>query len=158
MANLRDIFVRYRESIFYISLILLCFAAIYAIAWNRKNQTSIYYLAWQDSTDANNVVHHMWWYYLKPSSNLPYRIDKYSRVDPNDSYTLQEYSLIDYPTDDQVRQIVKDAGFGDLPEDRFKDDSLSNLPDHNKGAIFGNLPKHNFDLKGIYKWQKVIKR
>ena len=114
MANLRSIISRYRWITFYVLLILACLTARYVIVWYKTrppNHVRIYDLTWSDIEYPNNTVYHRWRYYLKPSSYLPSRVEKYSRADPNDDYVLEETLLIDYPTDEQIRQVIKDAGF-----------------------------------------------
>ena len=73
-------------------------------------------MQWPDETDANNIVYRRWRYFLKPRSYLPLKVEKYSKLDPNDNYVLEEILVVEYPSDDEIRQVIKDAGFGDLPE------------------------------------------
>ena len=114
VAKLRNIFIRYCWVMFYVSLILLCLIARYVIVWYKTrppNRVHVYDLTWPDRTDANNVVYRRWRYFLKPRSYLPLKVEKYSKRDPNDDYTLKETLVITYPSDDEIRQVIKDAGF-----------------------------------------------
>ena len=118
--KMKSLFSRYRWAIFYVLLILACLPAWYAIVRYKTrppNRIHVYDLTWPDRTDANNVVYRRWRYFLKPRSYLPLKVEKYSKLDTNDSYALEETLVISYPTTGQIRQIIKDAGFGDLPED-----------------------------------------
>ena len=76
----------------------------------------MYDLTWVDRTDADNVVYRRWRYYIENKTKLPRKIKKYSRLDPNDSYVLEETVTVSYPTNEEVMQVIKDAGFGDLAE------------------------------------------
>ncbi len=117
--KIKSLFSRYRWVICFVFLILVCLAARYVIVWYKThppNYIHVYDLIWPDRTDANNVVYRRWRYFLKPRSYLPLKVEKYSKLGPNDSYALEETLVITYPSTDEIRQVIKDAGFGDLPE------------------------------------------
>jgi len=110
---------RHRWVIFFVFWILVCLAARYVIVWYKTrppNHIHVHDLTWSDRTDANNVVYRRWRYFLKPRSYLPLKVEKYSKLDPNDSYALEEALVVSYLTTDEIRRAMKDAGFGDLPE------------------------------------------
>ena len=114
VANSRNMFNRYRWVIFYVLLTLVSLAGRYVIVWYKTrppNHIRIHDLTWTDREDANNIVYRRWRYFLKPRSYLPLKIEKYSRSDPNDSYTLKETLVIEYPATEKIRQVIKDAGF-----------------------------------------------
>ena len=123
MANLRNIFTRYREVIFYVLLILVCLGLLVAARyyrhykWIKNNPISVYDLTWPDRADANeagdegDVVYRRWRYYIETKTNLPRKIKKYSTRDPNDEYVLEETLIVSYPTDEQIRAVIKDANF-----------------------------------------------
>jgi len=79
--------------------------------WVKDNPVSVYDLTWPDRADANNVVYRRLRYFIESKTNLPRKVEKYSRADPNGDYTLEETLVISYPTDEQVRAAVKDADF-----------------------------------------------
>ena len=113
-AKEKHIFTRYRWIICFILLILACLTLRHIIVWYKTrppNHIHIYDLTWPDRTDANNIVYRRWRYYLEPGSYRPLKVEKYSRDDPNDSFTLEETLVISYPTEDEIRQVIKDAGF-----------------------------------------------
>ena len=49
--------------------------------------------------------------YIETKTNPPRKIKKYSRGDPNDDYVLEETLVVEYPTTDEIRKVIKDAGF-----------------------------------------------
>ena len=71
----------------------------------------MYDLTWPDKTDKGDIVFRRWRYFIETKTNLPRKIEKDSRDDPNDNYTLQETLIIEYPSTDEIRQAIKDAGF-----------------------------------------------
>ncbi|MFC1677856.1 hypothetical protein ACFL3G_12455 [Planctomycetota bacterium] len=109
--KIKSLFTRYHWLIFFILLILTYFPVKYAVRQYKRNQPSIYDLTWPDRTDANSIVYRRWRYYFKANTNLPHRIEKYYRIDPNNSYILEEILVITYPTDEEIQQVIKDAGF-----------------------------------------------
>ncbi len=106
---------RYRKGLCIVLAILVFSGLLSAVRYYRhckrvKNDPiSVYDLTWADRTDADNVVYRRWRYYIETKTNLPRKIKKYSRLDPNDRYVLEETLVIEYPTDDQVRQAIKDT-------------------------------------------------
>ena len=112
--KLKSLFTRYRWVVFYVLLILACLAARYVIVWYKSrplDHIGVYDLTWPDRADPNDIVYRRWRYFLKPRSYQPFKIEKYSKHDPNDSYTLEETLVIKYPTDEQIQQVIKDVGF-----------------------------------------------
>ncbi len=80
--------------------------------WVKEYPVSVCDLTWPDRTDANNVVYRRWRYYIESKTKLPRKIKKYSRLDPNDSYVLEEIVTVGYPTNEEVMQVIKDIGTG----------------------------------------------
>ena len=112
------------EGIFWILLLGLLLASGYRY-YNRpaRKPIEVYDLTWSDKTDEDDVgldegdvVYRRWRYYIETKTNLPRKIKKYSKRDPNDDYVLEETLVIEYPADDEIRQVIEDAGFGDLPQ------------------------------------------
>ncbi len=123
------------ECIFWILLLGLLLASGYRY-YNRpaRKTIEVYDLTWSDKTDEEeqegdegdegldagdvegDVVYRRWRYYIETKTNLPRKIKKYSKRDPNDDYVLEETLVIEYPADDEIRQVIEDAGFGDLPQ------------------------------------------
>jgi hypothetical protein len=66
-------------------------------------------LTWPDETDPNNVIYRRWRYFLKPRSYLPFKVEKYSRGDPDSSYVLEETLVISYPGTDQICELLEGA-------------------------------------------------
>lgn len=85
--------------------------------WAKENPVSVYDLTWVDRTDSENVVYRRWRYYIESKTYLPRKIKKYSKVDPGDSYVLEETVTVGYPTNEDVMQVIKDIGSGDLEEE-----------------------------------------
>ena len=102
---------RVYEGIFWILLLGLLLASGYRY-YNRpaRKPVEVYELTWPDRANVNNIVYRRWRYYFKSFSDVPSKVEKYSRADPNDSYTLEETLVIEYPADEQIRQVIKDAG------------------------------------------------
>ena len=112
--ELKRILSRYRRVVFFVLLILVCSAGRCVIVWYKSrppDNVHVYDLTWADRADANNIVYRRWRYFLKPCSYQPFKIEKYSRGDPNDDYVLEETLVIGYPDEEQIREVMKDAGF-----------------------------------------------
>ena len=120
--KIKSLFSRYRWVICFVLLILACLAARYVIVWYRTrppNNVRVYDLTWADRTGGDkggDVVYRRWRYFVETKTNLLRKIEKYSKLDLSGDYTLEETLVISYPTDDEIREVIKDAGFGDLPE------------------------------------------
>ena len=124
-AKDKNLFTRNRKGLCIVLAILLYLCLLAADRHYRhyklvkNNPVSVYDLTWVDRTDADNVVYRRWRYYIENKTKLPRKIKKYSRLDPNDSYVLEETVTVSYPTNEEVMQVIKDAGSGDLAEGNF---------------------------------------
>ena len=123
----KSLFGRYRRVVCFALLILACLTARYVIVWYKTrppNRIHVYDLTWSDKTgeaeageegnEEGDVVYHRWRYYLEPGSYRPLKVEKHSRGNPNDNFILEETLVIEYPTEDEIGQVIKDAGFGHL--------------------------------------------
>jgi len=110
----KAIFSRHRRDIYIIlaTLVLVCLAFIVRQYRQRAaNRIQVYDLTWPDETDKNNIVYRRWRYFIEPRTCLPVRIEKYSKRDPNDNYTLLETLVITYPSDEEILQVIRKYGF-----------------------------------------------
>ena len=110
----KNILSRHRRDIYIVlaGLVFVCLAYIGRQYRQRAaNRIQVYDLTWPDETDKNNIVYRRWRYFIEPRSCLPVRIEKYSKRDPNDNYTLLETLVITYPSDEEILQVIKKVGF-----------------------------------------------
>jgi len=116
-AKSKNIFARYRRALCIVLAVLVYLGLLAAVRyyrhyrWVKNNPVSVYDLKWPDKSDEGDVVFRRWRYYIETKTNLPRKIEKYYKLDPNDKYILEETLIVGYPTDEQVRQAIKDAGF-----------------------------------------------
>lgn len=69
--------------------------------------TKAYYLTWiAKSTDSQAVVHRKWRVFAEEHTNLPTRIEWYSKSRPEDEYGFEKFVVIAYPSEDEIQNIV----------------------------------------------------
>lgn len=111
----KSVFSRYRRALYIVLAVLVCVDLWLGFRYYKKagrdNHIEVYDLTWPDKTDKDNIVYRRWRYFIESKTNLPRKIEKYSKADPNDNYTLEETLVIGYPTDEQIRAAIKDADF-----------------------------------------------
>jgi hypothetical protein len=77
----------------------------------NRGGIEVYDLTWPDKTDANRPVFHRWRYFIEAKTNLPRKVEKYYKLAPEDNYILEETLVISYPTTEEIKSVIKDAGF-----------------------------------------------
>lgn len=105
---------RYRRVVCIVlaGLMFLCLAYIARLYRQRAaSRTQVYDLTWLDKTHENNIVYRRWRHFIEPRSRLPLRIEKYYKQGLNDNYTLLETLVIEYTSDDEIRQVISEHGF-----------------------------------------------
>ena len=112
--KLKQLFSRYRKPVYLILTALLCISLLVAIRYyknaNRK-PIEVYDLTWPDKTDANQPVFRRWRYFIETKTNLPQKVEKYYKLTPEDNYILEETLVVSYPTTEEIKSVIKDAGF-----------------------------------------------
>ena len=78
--------------------------------WVKNNPVSVYELTWPDKTDGNDIVYRKWRYFIESETSLPGKIEKYYKSTPDANFVLEETLVISYPTDDEIRAVIKEAG------------------------------------------------
>ncbi|MHC4646692.1 MAG: hypothetical protein ACYTBJ_14435 [Planctomycetota bacterium] len=76
---------------------------------HHDGHIEVYDLTWTDKTADGHEVLRKWRYFIESKTNLPRKIEKYSKRDPNDKYVLEETLIVTYPTDERLRHVIKDA-------------------------------------------------
>lgn len=99
------------KATYFLLLLFVLFATRQAIIWfdsRPPNHVHIYDLDWSDK-DGNEICYHKWRYYLKPNSFEPFKIEKYSKTtsDPSIPYNLIETLIINYPSDEEMKEIIR---------------------------------------------------
>ena len=113
-AKSKDISIRYRRVLYIVLAMLLCAALLIRFRYYKRSgrkPVEVYDLTWLDKSDKDNIMYRRWRYFIESKTNLPRRIEKYSKADANENYTLEETLVIGYPTDDEIRQVIEDEGF-----------------------------------------------
>jgi hypothetical protein len=97
--------------------------------WNRIDDpevlvavpgTKAYDLTWiAKSTDSQAVVHKKWRVFAEDRTNLPKRIEWYSKSRTEDEYGFEKFVVIAYPSEDEIKNIIRNI-FG--PGDGRPDD------------------------------------
>ena len=101
-----------RKGLFRLAIVAVLVLAGGYRYYNRpaRKPVEVYELTWPDRTDVNNIVYRRWRYFIETKTDLPCKIEKYSRGEPNDKYILQETLIISYPAETQIRTIIEDSG------------------------------------------------
>lgn len=112
--KLKQIFSRYHKSVYLILTVLLCISLLVGFRCyknaNRK-PIEVYDLTWPDRTDANRPVFRRWRYFIETKTNLPRKVEKYYKLAHEDNYILEETLVVSYPTTEEIKSVIKDAGF-----------------------------------------------
>ena len=90
--------------------LLLCIILLYH-ARTGQGGIQVYDLTWPDKTDANRPVFRRWRYFIEAKINLPRKVEKYYKMTPEDDYILEETLVVSYPTTEEIKSVIKDAGF-----------------------------------------------
>jgi len=89
--------------------------------------TKAYDLTWiAKSTDPQAVVHRKWRVFAEDRTNLPRRIEWYSKYSPEDEYGFERFVVIAYPSEDEIQNIIRNI-FGP-PDDRPDDPEFIGTP------------------------------
>ena len=85
---------------------ILCISAVcFVVAvWHNRGRVDVYDLTWRTVQDDGGDVYMKCRYFIDGCTKLPMRIEKYSKGDFNDVYTLQEVLVIKYSSDERVRR------------------------------------------------------
>jgi len=80
--------------------------------------TKAYDLTWiAKSTNSQAVLHRKWRVFAEDHTNLPMRIEWYSKSGPEDEYGFEKFVVIAYPGEDEIQNIVRNIfGPRDDPE------------------------------------------
>ena len=94
------------DRIFWVVILISLLAVVVLFCRQRyyKDKIVVYELTWQAEDKDGKVVFNRWVYFIQYRTKLPVRIDKYSTADPNIGYALKEVLMIEYPTDEQIKQ------------------------------------------------------
>lgn len=90
--------------------LLLCIILLHHTMTDQEG-IQVYDLTWPDKTDANHPVFRKWRYVIEPKTNLPRKIEKYYKLAREDDYILEETLVVSYPTTEEIKSVIKDAGF-----------------------------------------------
>ncbi len=66
-----------------------------------------YELAWAEETEGG-AVYHKWRYFVEGKTGRPRKIEKYSKNEADGEYVLRETVIIDYPLDEEMREMIKE--------------------------------------------------
>ena len=122
VANLRNIFTRYRWIIYLILLTIAIPTVRHIVVWYKSRPPNHLYaqdIEWPDMLKGpNTITYHKWRYFLKARSRLPLKIETYSKTDPNGDFILEKTIVILYPNDEKGWKTFMDSLMPDLPKDR----------------------------------------
>lgn len=90
--------------------LFLCIILLYCMKATREG-IEVYDLTWPDKTDVNRPVLRRWRYFIEAKTNLPRKVEKFYKLAPEDDYILEETLVISYPTNEEIKSVIKDAGF-----------------------------------------------
>jgi hypothetical protein len=95
--------------------------------WNRIDDqalsitvpgTKAYELRWiEKSTDSRVVLYRKWRVFAENRTNLPKRIEWYSKTGTEDDYGFEKFVIIVYPNEDEIQEVIRNIfGRQDSPE------------------------------------------
>jgi len=73
--------------------------------------TKVYDLIWTDKELNGWIVYKKWRGYINTETKLPRRIERWEKRTEEAEYELMTITNVAYPTTDQIRSVIKDAGF-----------------------------------------------
>jgi len=102
------------------SLGLLPFSDISAATkdsqWNRVDDkgvaatvpgTEVYDLTWSKTATPTVIEYYKWRAFIDIQTNLPGRIEWYSKTDADGEYELRSINTVSYPTDDEIKAVIQ---------------------------------------------------
>ncbi|MFC1677830.1 hypothetical protein ACFL3G_12320 [Planctomycetota bacterium] len=112
--KLKQVFSRYRKPVCFILTVFVCISLLVGFRFYKnahRKPIEVYDLTWPDKTDANRPVFRKWRYFIETKTNLPRKVEKYYKLAPEDNYILEETLVVSYPTTEEIKSVIKDAGF-----------------------------------------------
>jgi hypothetical protein len=92
-------------------VLTLCAAVLGAVFYLRAEKKeagekiAAYELVWAEETE-EGAVEHKWRYFVEGETGRPRKIEKYSRDGTTGEYVLLETVIIDYPLDEEMREVL----------------------------------------------------
>jgi hypothetical protein len=81
--------------------------------------TKAYDLIWiEKSTIPGTIVHRKWRVFTDDRTDLPKRIEWYSKSGPEDEYGFDKFAVVAYPSEDEIQDIIRDI-FGPRDDPQF---------------------------------------
>lgn len=75
---------------------------------NAVPGTKVYELTWTaKSATTEAVVYRKWRVFIEERTNLPKRIEWYSKTSPENEYKLDRFAIIAYPSEDEIQNTVR---------------------------------------------------
>jgi hypothetical protein len=80
--------------------------------------TKAYDLTWvEKNKDSQAVIYRKWRVFADNRTNLPERMEWYSKSRPEDEYGFEEFVVVGYPGEDEITSIIRNIfGRPDIPE------------------------------------------
>ena len=110
----KQVFSHYRKAVYIFLAVLSCiFFCIILLYYTKADREGIevYDLTWPDKTDVNCPVFRRWRYFIETETNLPRKVEKYYKLAPEEDYILEETLVISYPSAEEIKSAIEDAGF-----------------------------------------------
>jgi hypothetical protein len=73
--------------------------------------TEVYDLVWTEKSLIGSVIHRKWRVYIDIEKKLPKRIELWEKLAEEQEFKRESFTEISYPTDDEMRAVIKEAGF-----------------------------------------------
>ena len=112
--KLKQVFSHYRKPVYLILIAFVCISLLIGFRYYKnasRKPIEVYDLTWPDKTDANRPVFRRWRYFIETKTNMPRKVEKCYKLAPEDKYTLEETLVVSYPTTEEIKSVIKDAGF-----------------------------------------------
>lgn len=103
----------YCRPLYIVLAVLLCLSFWIILTYCTKagqDSIKVYDLTWTYKTGEGSEVFRKWRYFIESKTNLPRKVQKYHKLAPEDDYILEETLRVDYPSADEIRLVIRDAG------------------------------------------------
>ena len=69
--------------------------------------TKIYELTWQQGATEGEIAYGKWRIFADAKTNLPTRIEWYSKSQPDGQYELESYTIFSYPKQEEIQTVIR---------------------------------------------------
>jgi hypothetical protein len=76
-----------------------------------SQETEVYDLFWAETLAAGKIINYRWRCHLDPDTKHPLKVEWSEKTADGEDYALTTFTDIHYPSEDQIQQVLDQAGF-----------------------------------------------